>query len=349
MQTNFHRPEPILSHQARPADRGMSPRRAAERLCEGQTLIVSDSYHTGAEILAQLEQLLPEPEEGAHYERRREHRRHYRATAMRLLAPIKNYRLALAHQRPIGFLQELYFGMDAFTLPFIEVQELFGAWKRYQEGTHLAVLGHRLHPFFGTYVPTRTSHLELFGTWLSQYQGSKRYAVDVGTGCGVLALMLCRRGFERVLATDANPNAIESVSRDLARLNPCPPITLEHATFLGTAQEAAELIVFNPPWLKGEVEGLLDQALYYEDGLFESFFDHALEALEPDGRVVLLFSNVIGLVQPEVPHPIERELERGRFALIQKLSRKVKPPVDESGRRRRTREKVEVWELAKVP
>ena len=63
MQTNFHRPEPILSHQARPAHR-MSPRRAAERLCEGQTLIVSDSYHTGAEILAQLEQLLPEPEEG---------------------------------------------------------------------------------------------------------------------------------------------------------------------------------------------------------------------------------------------------------------------------------------------
>ena len=78
--------------------------------------------------------------------------------------------------------------MDAFTLPFIEVQELFGAWKRYQEGLTCG-LRPPLASFFGTCVPTRTSRaLELFGTWLSQYWGSKRYAVDVGTGCGVLAL-----------------------------------------------------------------------------------------------------------------------------------------------------------------
>jgi len=61
-----------------------------------------------------------------------------------------------------------------------------------------------------------------------------------------------------------------------------------------------------------------------------------------------LFSNVIQLVQPDVPHPILSELDRGRFRLVQKLQRKVKGSPKPGGGRRRTREKVEVWELARA-
>jgi methylase of polypeptide subunit release factors len=129
------------------------------------------------------------------------------------------------------------------------VQELFGAWNRYREGVPLAVLGHRLFPFYGTYVPTRVSHLELFGTWLHQHKGSRSRAIDVGTGCGVLALMLCRAGVQRVLATDINPNAVESVSRELGRLAPRPPIDLFCGDLLGPDPTPADLIVFNPPWI----------------------------------------------------------------------------------------------------
>ena len=60
----------------------------------------------------------------------------------------------------------------------------------------------------------------------------------------------------------------------------------------------------------------------------------------------MVFSNIITLVQPDVPHPIQAELERGRFQLVKKLQRKVKPPPEPDGSRRRTREKVEVWELS---
>jgi len=228
------------------------------------------------------------------------------------------------------------------------VQELHGAWNRYQDGVRLAVLGHRIHPFYGTYAPTRVSHLELFGTWLSQYQGPRVRAIDVGTGCGVLALMLCRAGFERVLATDNNPNAIESVARELRRLASAPPIDLLHGDLLGEDTTPADLIVFNPPWIRGEIEGLLDSALYFNDGLFERFFEQACARLTPTGRVVLVFSNILELVQPDVPHPILAELERGRLRLVQKLHRKVKPSPTETGERRRTRERVEVWELAKA-
>jgi len=170
----------------------------------------------------------------------------------------------------------------------------------------------------------------------------------VGTGCGPLALMLCRAGFARVLATDINPNAIESVRRERARFLPPPPIELYCGDLLGNDPAQADLIVFNPPWLPGEAEGLLDEALNYDDSLFERFFDQARARLAPDGRVVLIFSNIMTLLQPDAPHPILAELKRGRLRLVKKLERKVAPSRAPDGSLRRTRERVEVWELEKA-
>jgi len=170
----------------------------------------------------------------------------------------------------------------------------------------------------------------------------------VGTGCGVLALMLCRAGFSTVLATDINPNAIESLSRDLGRMPTRPQITLRRGDLLDGISEAADLIVFNPPWIPGRIDSPIDQALFYEPGLLARFFAQARERLAPQGRIVVVFSSILQLVTPEAPHPIEAELERGALVLVQRLQRRIKPKPDRTGRRRRTRERVEVWELARA-
>ena len=329
-------------------DRGTPPRQAAARLRAGEELLVSDHYITGVKILDQLESLLQPPARDASYQVRQASQRTRRTASLRLLAPIVRHRLALKGARPIGFLAELYPELSSFFLPFVQAQELHGAWKRYREGVRLSVLGHRVHPFYGTYFPTRTSQLELFGTWLSQYQGPRARAVDVGTGCGVLALMLCKAGFERVLATDSNPNAVESVARELRRFPAAPPIDLLQGDLFCQDSAPADLVVFNPPWMQKKADGLHDSALYFEDGLFERFFEQAWARIHDTGRIVLVFSNVIQLVQPDLPHPILAELERGRLRLVRKLHRKVKPAPTETGQRRRTRERVEVWELAKA-
>jgi hypothetical protein len=348
MNRTLHRPEPVPRRSARRVDRTTAPRHAAEQLIAGRTLEVSDRYRTGVEILSRLDELLRPPPDHAPHAARVAFRRTHRAASLRLLAPIVGHRLALTGGGPLGFGDDLYLDLPDFFLPFVQVQELHGAWQRYQEGVHLAVLGHRIHPFYGTYVPTRVSHLELFGTWLSRYEGPRGHAVDVGTGCGVLALMLCRHRFERVSATDCNVNALESVARELARLPSTPPIDLIHGDLLVEGGGPADVIVFNPPWIRGDVDGLLDRALHYDDDLFERFFEQAQGRVEVDGRVVLLFSNLIELVQPDVPHPIRAELERGRFRLVQKLQRRVKSAPGPDGRKRRTRERVEVWELART-
>lgn len=348
MTAHFYRPEPVLAHAAAPIDRSTAIAGAALRLAQGEQLIVRDHYRTGVLVLAELERQLGPPGPGAPFAERQAASVQYREAALRLLAPVEGHRAALEEGGPSGFLAELYPELRSFALPFIEVQSLHGAWDRYTTGTHLAVLGHKLHPFYGTYAPTRVSHLELFGTWLSQYEGPRLRALDVGTGSGVLALMLARAGFGHIVATDSNPNAIESVTRELRRLSAAPSIELIHGDLLGPGTSEEELVVFNPPWIQGTVTSQLDSALYFEPSLFGRFFDQALARLAPEGRIALVFSNVMSLLQSDVPHPIEVELARGRLRLVSKLRRKVKPLPDKSGRRRRTKERVEVWELARA-
>ena len=58
------------------------------------------------------------------------------------------------------FSTELYSEEVSFLLPFIQVQEWL-VRRKYKEGVHFAVLGHKIHPFYGVYAPSRTDHLEL--------------------------------------------------------------------------------------------------------------------------------------------------------------------------------------------
>ena len=339
----FERPKMLKTHSASKVDQ-KSSKTAPERLLAGEQLIVTDHYSTGAQIIEQLRVHLPEPKIDASYDERQGWQRLFRKTAERLIVPIVEHRVALGGARPIGFLKELYVSMPNFYLPFLRVQDLHSSWTRYEQGVYFAVLGHRLHPFYGTYCPKRTVHLELFGTWLSQYKGQRKVAVDVGTGTGILAFMLSRAGFEEVTATDSNPNAIHSLARDLDRFKTHRSISPIWTNLLEQAPDA-DLIVFNPPWIQAKAKDFLGRALYFHDDLFEVFFDQAFEKIKPKGRIVLVFSNVIELVQPDCPHPIEAELSKKRFRLVQKMRRKVKSSRDASGSRRRTKERVEIWEL----
>ena len=343
MPAALHRPEPVLRHHVQPVDEKVPPAQAAAWLREGRSLLVSDRFATGLGILAALRMQLDDPGEDAGYVAKRTFREAFTAASKRLLAPVVGRKVALPDAPRPGFLAELYPDHADFALPVEDARVLSSAWDWYEQGVYFPVLGHRVHPFFGTYIPARMEHLELFGTWLAKYSGARNRAIDVGTGSGVLALQMAKAGFRQVLATDINPNAIESVARQLQRMPKAPPIELENADLLGTDRGPIDLIVSNPPWMKGEVGRTLDLAMYFQDGFFERFYAQCLQRLAPGGRIVFVFSNIIELSQPDVPHPIQTELDRGRFRLVEKMTRRVKPSPG-----RRTREKVEIWELAAV-
>lgn len=340
MPTPLYRPSPVDPTGAKPVQQRHDPLGVARGLLAGRRGVVKDHYSTGAEILAQLKQLDPPPPRDASYTDRRAWADAHREAAMRLLVPIRDHKLALGGARPIGFMEDLYPDQPEFHLPFLNVQELHGAYGQYREGVHLDVLGHKVHPFFGVYVPRRTEHLEVFATWLSAYDGSLDHAIDVGTGSGVLAFMLAKKGFLKVTATDNNPNAVESVRRDVKRREPAPPIRAVKADLFAPAPPA-DLIVFNPPWTQGRVDEPFDAAVHATPDLMPRFFEAAGDALAPGGRIVVIYSNIGQLLRPDDPHPIEEEVKLGRFKLDVRSTRRLKSRGGKGNKK--TRERVEVW------
>ena len=313
-------------------------------LLDDQALLITDLYSTGLSLLAALRIALKTSGEG--FSEARAFRARYRAASSRLLVPIRSHRLALAKAPSIGWLPEMYPELSDFHLSFPQIQGLNSSWQWYQKGVPLPVISRRLHPLHGTYFPTRHEHLHLFARWLSRYSGDRQRAVDVGTGCGVLAVMLHEAGFADIRATDINENAIEGLHRDLQRDPPITTITPQKLFLIGPVGSRFDLIVFNPPWLPGEAHSLLDQAIYYPPRLFDDFFAAAYRALRPDGRIVLLFSDLLQTAGVSQRHPIEQELRRRkRFLKVRLLEKAVGQASQKTRRRKRSGERVQLWEL----
>jgi hypothetical protein len=252
----------------------------------------------------------------------------------------------------IGWLEKLYSELDEFLLPFPQVQGLNSAWQWYTNGISIPVLRNKIHPYYGTYFPTRFEHLQLFDNWLKRYEGTKKSAIDVGVGSGVLSLMLMKHGFQKAFGTDTNPNAIIGLNESMEGTKLSRKIELDFGDLFGKWDKHTELIVFNPPWLPASHElGRLDEAIYYNDKLFPEFFEEAKKRILPDGRVVLLFSNLAQLTEVTTEHPIENEIEKGgRFKLDLCLKKSVKAASDKTKRNQHWREdeEVELWVLSPI-
>ena len=73
---------------------------------------------------------------------------------------------------------------------------------------------------------------------------------DIGTGSGVLAIVLAREFPEaRVIATDVSPHALRVARRNAARHGVADRITFVETSFLDGLEERADLIVSNPPYV----------------------------------------------------------------------------------------------------
>ena len=130
-------------------------------------------------------------------------------------------------------------------------------------------------------------------------------------------------------------------------------ITTEVELFLGdlfaTCNLQTDLIVFNPPWLPlaNDNEGI-DQAMYFDEELFPRFFAEAVKHLKPEGRLVLLFSNLAQITGLTKTNPIEEELAHGgRWQKESLVKSKVNAASKKTRRNQNWREDefVELWVL----
>ncbi|MGA7538644.1 MAG: class I SAM-dependent methyltransferase [Steroidobacteraceae bacterium] len=177
----------------------------------------------------------------------------------------------------------------------VPLRALLGAIGAHEwriKGIEIAAIGGRIHPHYGVFAPIRREYVDLVAAApLPELRSSSNLAFDIGTGTGVLAAVLARRGFRRVLATDRDPRALACACENIERLGLSEQVEVVHADLFPEGRAA--LVVCNPPWVPARPSSPIERGIYDPESRMLREFLHALpEHVEPAGEGWLILSDL---------------------------------------------------------
>lgn len=177
---------------------------------------------------------------------------------------------------------------EATVVPLQELLGAVGAQQWRSNGLFVPALDAKIHPHYGTFAPVRGEYLDLVAQ--AQLPGTDT-AFDIGTGTGVLAGILAKRGVQKVLGTDSQARAIECANETFRALGLSDQASAVLCDMFPEGR--ASLIVCNPPWLPGTPQTLLDYAVYDpKSRMLREFLRGLPEHLNPDGEGWLVISDL---------------------------------------------------------
>ncbi|TFC62845.1 class I SAM-dependent methyltransferase [Cryobacterium sp. TMB1-7] len=173
-----------------------------------------------------------------------------------------------------------------------ELLGVIGAHEWRVKGVPVAALGASIHPHYGVFSPVRGEYLDLVATAPLPATGS---AFDIGTGSGVIAAILARRGIDKVVATDTSARALACAGENLKRLGLGDRVDVLDADLFPAGR--ADLVVCNPPWLPASAATSTDAAVYDPDSsMLRGFLAGLAGHLTDGGEGWLILSNLAELL-----------------------------------------------------
>ncbi|MFF3743898.1 methyltransferase [Streptomyces kronopolitis] len=177
------------------------------------------------------------------------------------------------------------------TASLVSLRELLGLiganeWRR--KGVEIPALGgDRIHPHYGVFSPARGEYVDLVA---EAPLPSRELAFDIGTGTGVLASVLARRGMRRIVATDQDPRALACARENTQRLGVAGQVEVVEADLFPAGR--APLVVCNPPWVPAKPTSPVEHAVYDPGNrMLLGFLSGLGEHLTPDGEGWLILSD----------------------------------------------------------
>jgi methylase of polypeptide subunit release factors len=226
-------------------------------------------------------------------------------------------------------------------------------------GVEIPALGeapnNRIHPHYGVFSPVRGEYIALVATahLPKPPKGQDSIvAFDIGTGTGVLAAVLARRGVQRVLGTDQDARALACARDNIAQLGLGKQVEIVEADLFPEGQ--ASLIVCNPPWLPARPGSPLERAVYDEGGRMLLGFLQGLRAhLAPKGEGWLILSNLAEHLCLRSREELLKAMEDNGLRVVSRIDTKpVHAKVsdaDDALHQARAKEVTSLWRLAALP
>jgi SAM-dependent methyltransferase len=231
-----------------------------------------------------------------------------------------------------------------------ELQGLVGAHEWRRNGVEVPQLGaapgNRIHPHYGVFSPVRGEYLQLVA---AAPLPSTELAFDIGTGTGVLAAILARRGVARVVATDMDPRALACARDNAQRLGLQERIEVIEADLFPPGR--APLVVCNPPWLPGRASAPIERAIYDEDSrMLRGFLRGLPSHLALGGEGWLILSDLAEHLGLRAPDEVAALIQAaGLRVAARSTARPLHPKATDAAdplHAARSREVTTLWRLA---
>jgi methylase of polypeptide subunit release factors len=228
-----------------------------------------------------------------------------------------------------------------------ELLGLIGAHEWRRNGVEIPAMGERIHPHYGVFAPIRSEYVELVSEAPLPEAGVP-LAFDIGTGTGVLAAVLARRGVERIVATDQDPRALACARENLARLGLERRVQVVETDLFPAGR--APLVVCNPPWVPARPSSTLEQAIYDPDSrMLRGFLAGLSSHLAPDGEGWLVLSDLAEHLGLRSRADLEAMIQAGGLRVVDRID--TRPAHPKAGDPRdplhaaRSAEHVSLWRL----
>lgn len=235
----------------------------------------------------------------------------------------------------------------AFAVPLTELMGVLSAYQWQTQGVWVEPLKAHIYPRHGVFAPTRQEYLNLLDQALLPKHCHT--AFDIGTGTGVVAALLAKKGVERIVATDVNPSALVCAEFNMQNLGLGRQVSVMAADLFPNGR--ADLVVCNPPWLPGKVNTPLDAAIYDPDSaMLKAFIQGVGDHLNPNGQAWLILSDLAEHLQLRSRETLLGWFEAAGLHIIAQHAVKPSHPktqqIDDPLHFERNKEVTSLWQLS---
>ncbi len=211
----------------------------------------------------------------------------------RLLVPLAaDYSVTLRRAQDVREACVAAYGAPGGEDSLVSLRELLAVVSAYEwrkKGVPVPAVQGRIHPHYGVFSPVRGEYVDLVAT--APLPGGCDLAFDIGTGSGIIAAVLARRGVKRIVATDQDDRALACASENARNLGLTVALEVVKADLFPEGR--ARLVVCNPPWLPAQPTSPVEYAVYDPDSrMLRGFLAGLAEHLDADGEGWLIISDI---------------------------------------------------------